>query len=136
VGGRPELGSDERFATNPLRVKNRDLLVPILAEMVAAKTRDEWIGQLEAVGVPCGPINDLHDVFENPQVKARGVAIEMPHPSAGKVKLVRSPMKLSATPAEAALPPPLLGEHTDEVLRDLLGRSDEDIASLRARGVL
>ena len=136
AGGRPELGSDERFATNPLRVKNRDLLVPILAEMVATKTRDEWIGQLEAVGVPCGPINDLHDVFENPQVKARGVAIEMPHPSAGKVKLVRSPMKLSATPAEADRPPPLLGEHTDEVLRQVLGHSDEDIAKLRARGVL
>lgn len=136
VGGRPELGSDERFATNPLRVKNRDLLVPILAEMVAAKTRGEWIEELEAVGVPCGPINDLHDVFENPQVKARGVAIDMPHPSAGKVKLVRSPMKLSATPAEADLPPPLLGQHTDEVLREVLGHSDEDIAKLRARGVL
>ncbi|HEU4851440.1 MAG TPA: CaiB/BaiF CoA-transferase family protein [Telluria sp.] len=136
AGQRPELARDERFATNPLRVKNRELLVPLLAEMVMERTRDEWIEQLEAVGVPCGPINDLHDVFENPQVKARGVAYEMPHPSAGKVKLVRSPMKLSATPAESDRPPPLLGEHTDEVLREVLGRSDEDIAALRNRGVL
>ncbi|HEY1043916.1 MAG TPA: CaiB/BaiF CoA-transferase family protein [Telluria sp.] len=136
AGQRPELAQDERFATNPLRVKNRDVLVPILAQMVALKTRDEWIAQLEAVGVPCGPINDLHDVFENPQVKARGVAIEMPHPAADKVKLVRSPMKLSATPAQSDRPPPLLGEHTDEVLREVLGRSDDDIASLRERGVL
>ncbi|MFD2366219.1 CaiB/BaiF CoA transferase family protein [Pseudoduganella sp. GCM10020061] len=136
AGGRPELGLDERFATNPLRVKNRDVLVPILADMVLTRTRDEWIDLLEAVGVPCGPINDLHDVFENPQVKARAVAIEMPHPAAGKVKLVRSPMKLSATPAESDRPPPLLGEHTDEVLREILGRSADDIASLRERGVL
>ncbi len=86
--------------------------------------------------MPCGPINDLADVFENPQVKARGLAYEMDHPAAGKVKLVRSPMRMSATPAGAALPPPLLGQHTDEVLREVLGRSDEQIAQLRARGVL
>ncbi len=136
AGQRPDLGADPRFATNPLRVKHRDVLVPLLAEMVKTRTRDEWIAQLEAVGVPCGPINDLADVFDNPQVQARGVAIEMNHPAAGKVKLVRSPMKLSVTPAEAALPPPMLGQHTDEVLRELLGRSADDIATLRARGVL
>ena len=136
AGGRPELALDARFATNPLRVKNRDVLVPILAEMVKTRTRDQWIDQLEAVGVPCGPINDLADVFENPQVIARGVALEMDHPAAGTVKLVRSPMKMSVTPAEASLPPPMLGQHTDEVLRELLGRSDAEIAALRGKGVL
>jgi crotonobetainyl-CoA:carnitine CoA-transferase CaiB-like acyl-CoA transferase len=117
-------------------VQQRDVLVPLLAEMVKTRTREQWIADLEAVGVPCGPINDIGEVFENPQVKARGVAIDMDHPTAGKVKLVRSPMKLSVTPAEAQLPPPLLGQHTDEVLRELLGRSDTDIAALRAKGVL
>ena len=136
AGGRPELGADARFATNPLRVKHRDVLVPLLAAMVATRTRDDWIARLEAVGVPCGPINDLADVFDNPQVKARGIAIDLDHPAAGKVRLVRSPMKMSATPATSALPPPLLGQHTDEVLRDVLGRSDEEIAALRAAGAV
>lgn len=136
AGNRQDLASDPRFATNPLRVQHRDVLVPLLAEMVKTRTRGEWIAQLEAVGVPCGPINDLHDVFDNPQVKARGTAIEMDHPAAGKVKLVRSPMKMSVTPADAALPPPMLGQHTDEVLREVLGRSEQQIAALREKGVL
>ena len=136
AGQRPDLGADPRFATNPLRVQNRDLLVPLLAEMVKTRSRAEWISQLEEVGVPCGPINDLAEVFDNPQVKAREVAFEMDHPAAGKVKLVRSPMKLSVTPAMAGLPPPMLGQHTDEVLRNLLGRDDADIAALRSKGVI
>ena len=136
AGGRPELGLDERFATNPLRVKNRDILVPILAEMVKQKRRDEWIALLESVGVPCGPINDIGEVFANEQVRAREVAIELPHPKAGKVKLVRNPIRMSATPATSDKAPPLLGQHTDEVLRDVLGRSDAEIAALRDKGVL
>ncbi len=136
VGARPDLAADPRFATNPLRVQHRDTLVPLLAEMVKTKTRDEWIDQLEAVNVPCGPINDIGDVFANPQVQARGVAIEMPHPTAGKVKLVRSPMVLSGTPIQPDLPPPLLGQHTDEVLRDVLGHTPEQILALREKGVL
>lgn len=136
AGERPDLANDPRFATNPLRVQNRAVLVPLLEQMVALRTREEWIALLEAVGVPCGPINDIGEVFANPQVQARGIAMDMPHPSAGKVTLVRSPMKLSATPAATELPPPLLGQHTDEVLREVLGRSDDDIAALRARGVL
>ena len=136
VGGRADLATHERYATNPLRVQNRDELVPILAEMVKAQPRDWWIERLEAVGVPCGPINDLHDVFQNPQVQARGMVVEAAHPTAGKVKLVRNPMRLSASPAETDKAPPLLGQHTDEVLREVLGRSEQDIAALHAKGVL
>jgi len=136
AGGRPELAHDPRFATNPLRVQNRDVLVPLLAEMVATRRRDEWIAMLEEVGVPCGPINDVGEVFANEQVRAREIAIELPHPSAGKVTLVRSPMKMSATPATSAKAPPLLGEHTDEVLRDVLGKSGDEIAALRGKGVV
>ncbi len=136
AGGCAGLADDARFATNPLRVQNRAVLVPLLEQMVRRRTRDEWIAQLEAVGVPCGPINDIGEVFENPQVIARGIAVDVPHPTAGKVTLLRSPMKLSATPATTDKAPPLLGQHTDEVLREVLGRSDDDIAALRAKGVL
>jgi crotonobetainyl-CoA:carnitine CoA-transferase CaiB-like acyl-CoA transferase len=136
AGGRPELAGDARFATNPQRVKNRDVLVPLLTEMVRGRRRDEWIDMLEAVGVPCGPINDVGEVFANPQVKARGVEIELAHPAAGKVKLVRSPMKLSRTPATSDKAPPLLGQHTDEVLREVLGKDGDEIAALRAKGIV
>ena len=136
AGGRPELARDERFATNPLRVKNRDVLVPLLADMVREKPRDAWIALLEEVGVPCGPINELDEVFANEQVKARGIEIALPHPEAGEVKLVRSPMRMSATPATSGMAPPLLGQHTDEVLREVLGKSGEEIAALRAKQVL
>jgi formyl-CoA transferase len=136
AGGRPELATDDRFATNPLRVKHRDVLVPLLDAMVRERGRDEWIALLEEHGVPCGPINNLDEVFENEQVLARGMQVDLPHPVAGKVKLVRSPMKMSATPATSELAPPLLGQHTDEVLAEVLGKSGEEIAALRARGVL
>ena len=136
AGERPELASDERFATNPMRVRHRDILVPLLAEMVKTKTKQQWIDLLEAAGVPCGPINNLDEVFDNPQVDARGLRIDLPHPSAGSVELVGSPIKMSATPPQYDLPPPLLGQHTDEVLRDLLGYSAETIAGLRANGIV
>jgi crotonobetainyl-CoA:carnitine CoA-transferase CaiB-like acyl-CoA transferase len=136
AGGRRDLASDPRFATNPLRVKNRGTLVPLLAEMVRERRRDEWIEMLEAVGVPCGPINDVGEVFANPQVQARGVQVELEHPAAGKVKLVRSPMKMSRTPATSDKAPPLLGQHTDEVLREVLGKDDTELASLRAKGIV
>jgi formyl-CoA transferase len=136
AGGRPELADDERFATNPQRVKNRDLLVPLLADMVSERGRDEWIAMLEEVGVPCGPINNLDEVFANEQVQARGIEIALPHPTAGEVKLVRSPMRMSATPATSSKAPPLLGQHTEEVLAEILGKSGEEIAALKEKKVL
>jgi formyl-CoA transferase len=136
AGGQPELADDERYATNPMRVRHRQILVPLLAEMVKTRTKQEWISALEAVGVPCGPINNLDEVFENPQVTARGLRVDLPHPSGGTVKLVGSPMRMSATPPQYDRPPPLLGQHTDEVLREVLGKGEQDIADLRSKGVI
>lgn len=133
AGGRPELADDERFATNPSRVRHRDTLVPILAEMVKARDKADWIGALEAAGVPCGPINDLDEVFDNEQVVARGMQVSLPHPCGADAKLVRNPIRMSATPPEARTAPPLLGAQTDDVLRDMLGYDDAKIATLRAK---
>ncbi|OXI24555.1 CaiB/BaiF CoA transferase family protein [Burkholderia sp. AU15512] len=133
AGGRPELADDERFATNPSRVRHRDTLVPILAEMVKARDKADWIGALEAAGVPCGPINDLDEVFDNEQVVARGMQVSLPHPCGADAKLVRNPIRMSATPPEAHTAPPLLGAQTDDVLRDMLGYDDAKIAALRAK---
>lgn len=133
AGGRPELADDERFATNPSRVRHRDTLVPILAEMVKARGKADWIGALEAAGVPCGPINDLDEVFDNEQVVARGMQVALPHPCGADVKLVRNPIRMSATPPDARTAPPLLGAQTEEVLRDMLGYDDERIAALKAK---
>ena len=133
AGGRPELADDERFATNPSRVRHRDTLVPILAEMVKARGKADWIGALEAAGVPCGPINDLDEVFDNEQVVARGMQVSLPHPCGADVKLVRNPIRMSATPPDARTAPPLLGAQTEDVLRDMLGYDDVRIAALKAK---
>lgn len=133
AGGRPELADDARFATNPSRVRHRDTLVPILAEMVKARGKADWIGALEAAGVPCGPINDLGEVFDNEQVVARGMQVSLPHPCGADVKLVRNPIRMSATPPDARTAPPLLGAQTEDVLRDMLGYDDERIAALKAK---
>jgi formyl-CoA transferase len=136
AGGRPELADDLRFATNPERVRQRETLVPILADMVKTRSKREWIERLEAAGVPCGPINDLGEVFENEQVQARGMRIDVPHPSGTTAALVRNPIRMSATPPQVSSPPPMLGEHTDVVLRDVLGYDEATIADLRARAVI
>jgi len=130
------LASDARFASNGKRVENRAELSRILSEVMVRRGTRDWIGALEAAGVPCGPINDLAQVFSEPQAIARGLKFELPHPRAGKVPLVRSPMRFSATPVEHQLPPPLLGQHTDEVLRSLLAKSDAEIARLRSEGII
>jgi len=136
VGACPELALDPRFATNPQRVNHRDTLVPILAAIVERRSKADWIAALESAGVPCGPINDLGEVFEDPQVVAREMQVKVAHPLAGEVKLVRSPIKMSVTPPEVTGHPPLLGEHTEAVLQELLGVDAERLASLRAAGIV
>ena len=130
------LRDDPRFATNGKRVENRSELTRILAELFRTRTTREWVEALEAAGVPNGPINSIEQVFSEPQALARGLRFEMSHPKAGKVSLVRSPMRFSGTPIEHRLPPPLLAEHTDEILRGLLGKSDAEIGKLRSDGVV
>ena len=136
AGNREALADDPRFETNPARIEHRAALIPLLAEMVKEKTKAQWITLLEAAGVPCGPINNLQEVFENEQVISRGIEMHVPHPTAGTMKLVASPMRLSKTPVEVRMPPPLLGQHTDEVLRDELGMSASQINELHQRGIV
>jgi formyl-CoA transferase len=136
VIGRPELATDARFATNGKRVANRAELTRIISEITAKRSMRHWLDALEAAGVPCGPINDLKQVFEEPQAVARGLRMELPHPSAGKVALVRSPMRFSETAVKHDAPPPTLGQHTDEVLKGLLGKSEAEIARLRSEAIL
>jgi formyl-CoA transferase len=136
VAGCQHLARDARFATNSKRVENREAITSLLAEIFARRTTQEWCNALEAAGVPNGPINNLKQVFEEPQVIARGMKIELEHSLAGKVPLIASPMKFSGTPLEHKAPPPTLGQHTDEVLRGLLRMDDAAIAKLRADGVI
>jgi crotonobetainyl-CoA:carnitine CoA-transferase CaiB-like acyl-CoA transferase len=111
VAGQPQWADDPRFVTNKLRVANRAELIPLIRQATVFKTTAEWVAQLEQAGV-CGPINDLAQMFADPQVKARGLAIELPHALAGMVPQVASPIRLSETPVEYRYAPPLLGEHT------------------------
>jgi formyl-CoA transferase len=136
AAGCQALASDPRFSTNGKRVENRAALDAILGPILAARTTREWVKLLEGAGVPNGPINNLEEVFREPQALARGLRFELPHPVAGSVSLVRSPMRFSETPVQHEVPPPLLGEHTDQVLRALLGYGDKEIAALRAAGAI
>lgn len=129
------LAQDARFTNNAARVRHRDALIPVLQDAFRARGRNAWLASLEAAGIPCGPVNDLDDVFADPQVLARGMVVETPHPLASAVPLVGSPLKLSATPVEPPRAPPLLGQHTDGVLREA-GFSDSEIAALRASGAI
>ena len=136
VAGRPEWGDDPRFVSNKQRVANRAVLVPLIRQATVFKTTAEWVSQLEAVGVPCGPINDLAQVFADPQVQARGLAMQLPHALAGLVPQVASPIRLSGTPVEYRNAPPLLGEHTQEILERVLGLDSVAVKALREAGVL
>jgi crotonobetainyl-CoA:carnitine CoA-transferase CaiB-like acyl-CoA transferase len=136
AAGCPGLAADPRFATNGKRVENRSELTRLLADVFRKKTQREWLELLEAAGVPNGPINDIAQVFEEPQVKARSVRVELEHPVAGRLALVASPMRFSATPVEYRQAPPLLGEHTEEVLRGVLGKDAAELARLRASKVI
>ncbi len=136
VASAPHLAGDPRYATNGKRVENRVELTRILDEIFARRTTREWVEMLEGAGVPNGPINTIEQVFAEPQAIARGLRVELAHPAAGKVALTRSPMRFSATPVEHERPPPLLGQHTDEILRGLLGLKDDEVAKLRADGAV
>jgi crotonobetainyl-CoA:carnitine CoA-transferase CaiB-like acyl-CoA transferase len=136
VAGVPGLARDPRFATNAARVEQRQALVPELTRLFAERGRDDWIAALTAAGVPCGPINDLGQVFDDPQVRHRGLRVEVARPGGGAAALVGSPIRLSATPLPAPSAPPTLGEHTALVLAELLGMGEAEVAALRARGVI
>src|SRR3954466_9011841 len=136
AAGQSALAADARFASNGKRVENRAELTRLLTEVFGERTTAEWVDLLEKAGVPNGPINDIAQVYEEPQVKARGLRVDLDHPVAGKLPTVASPMRFSATPVEYRGAPPVLGQHTDEVLGQLLGKSGADIARLRASGVI
>ncbi|MBU3598046.1 CaiB/BaiF CoA transferase family protein [Polynucleobacter bastaniensis] len=134
AGNEAHLADNPLYSENPMRVKHREQLVPLLEEMTRKKTKAQWIALLEKANVPCGPINNFQEVFENEQVKARDIQMNVPHPTAGSMKLVASPIRLSKTPVEVRMAPPTLGQHTDEILRERLGLNAQDINSLRENG--
>jgi crotonobetainyl-CoA:carnitine CoA-transferase CaiB-like acyl-CoA transferase len=136
VAGHPEWADDPRFANNKSRVANRVELIPLIRQATIFKTTAEWVIALEEVGVPCGPINDLAAVFSDPHVVARGLRVELDHPLAGVVPQVASPLRLSETPVEYKMPPPLLGEHTGDVLQRVLGLTAEQVDILRKSAVV
>lgn len=136
VINRPDLKNDPRFTTNVERVANRQALLEALNETLATRDADEWLADLREAGLPCGPINAVPDVFDHPQAQARGLALEVEHPTAGPVRLTGFPYKLSQTQAEVRQPPPLLGQHTEQVLMEVLGYSTEDVAALRKREII
>lgn len=136
VAGHPEWALDERFTRNQNRVRHRKALVPMLDAIFKTRTKADWLAALEAAKVPGGPINNLAEVFADPQVRERGMVHRWQHPLADAVDLVASPIKLSATPVRNHLPPPLLGEHTEAVLADWLGARAKRLSELRQRGIV
>jgi crotonobetainyl-CoA:carnitine CoA-transferase CaiB-like acyl-CoA transferase len=136
VAGRPDLASDPRFAKNADRVRNRALLVPLLEEIVRAKPAAFWSQELEAAGVPCGPINSIAQALADPQIVARGMRIELPHPTAQQVPLVASPIVMDGARAASERPPPTLGQHTRAVLIELLGLSASELDALTDQRVI
>jgi crotonobetainyl-CoA:carnitine CoA-transferase CaiB-like acyl-CoA transferase len=133
---RPELALDPRFKTMPDRIRSRAALIPIVQEIMKRRSNRDWIARFEAANVPCGPINNYKEVFEDPQVEHRGLKIEMPHPLSGTMAGVASPMRFSETPVIYKTPPPLLGQHTREVLGDILGMRPDELDRLAAQKII
>ncbi len=136
VAGIAGMAADPRFSTNDARVSNRDALTRELESVLRTRTAAAWLAALEPAAVPCAPINDLAQVFADAQVRHRGLRVDVPHPAGTPVPLVANPIRLSVTPPRYELPPPLLGEHTEEILRGRLGLTDAEIERLRAAGIV
>jgi formyl-CoA transferase len=136
VIGKPEWLEDPRFESNPARVEHREVLLPAVAEVMAGKSCDEWMRILVEAAIPCGPVNDMGSLFTDPQVLHRDMIAEVPHPTIGTLRLAGVPLKYSSTPGQVRLAPPLLGQHTDEILSSVLGYSPERIEALRRDGAV
>ncbi len=136
--GISEIAEDERFQTNSNRIANRDALIEILIPVMKVKNRQTWLDGLEELGVPASPVNDIAQVFDDPQIKHREMKISVPHETAcgGSVDLIGNPMKMSETPISYRRAPPTLGQHTDEVLKEVLGMSDDELEKLHQDGLL
>ncbi len=136
LGGRGDLAADDRFGKNSDRVRHREMLIPIVVEIMAQRSSAEWLEALHQRGIPCGPIQQLDQVFDDPQVRHRGLRLDLEHPEAGTVPSVANPIRLSRTPIAYDRAPPLLGQHTDEVLSRLVNLDAQALAQLRADGVI
>lgn len=136
VIGRVDLAADPRFRTNALRVEHRGELLPLLADALRQRPSADWLAAFERAQVPAGPVNSIDRVFHDPQIAARDMVWSVTHPTAGEIKLVGSPQKFTGTDAPPRLPPPVLGEHTQQILHDLLGLSDSEISQLRGQNVI
>jgi crotonobetainyl-CoA:carnitine CoA-transferase CaiB-like acyl-CoA transferase len=134
--GLPDLPKDPRYLGNESRVKNKATLIPLIEEKFLQRTRDEWIAALDKLGVPVAPVYTIDEIFADEQVKHRGLLVEMDHPELGKVKQIAPAIRMSSTPCVVESPPPLLGEHTEQVLRELAGYSDGEIKRLREKGTI
>lgn len=134
--GRPEWIEDERFATNAARITHRETVVAMLNELFSTRDAAEWMQLCDEIGIPSAPINDIEQVLANPQVRARGLRFDVSHPTAGSVPLIASPLNIPTAPTVVRYPPPLLGQHTDEILQTLLGYDEATIDSLREEGVI
>jgi crotonobetainyl-CoA:carnitine CoA-transferase CaiB-like acyl-CoA transferase len=135
IAGHPAWAADPRFATNAERVRHRAVLVPMLEDAIRQRPRNDWLAALEAAKVPCGSINSIGEALADPQAQARGAVVAMPHPLTPDLRLIASPMKLSATPVAYRHAPPLLGQHSDELLQEA-GCSEEEITTWRQAGVI
>jgi crotonobetainyl-CoA:carnitine CoA-transferase CaiB-like acyl-CoA transferase len=136
VASRLDLCQDPRFIKNADRVRHRAVLVPMLEEVLRTRSKADWLLALETAKVPCGAINNLSEVFNDPHIRSRDMVTTWQHPASGPLELVSSPMKLSETPVRTDLPPPLLGEHTEDVLRELLALDDSALAQLRLHQII
>jgi CoA:oxalate CoA-transferase len=134
--GKEDWLKDPRFESNPMRVENRIVFLPLVEALFAQRTCDEWMDVLVSAAIPCGPVNDMQHLFADPQVQHRGMIAEVPHLTIGTLRLTGIPIKYSETPGEIRLPPPLLGEHTDEILTTTLDYSSDKIEELKRQGAI